>query len=183
MEETRLKIRFFGDAGLRKKSHPVEAITASHREILNEMAKFMYAASGIGLAAAQVGINEAMIVVDSGSGLYKLINPRIVKKEGTQSMEEGCLSLPGICIKVKRSYKVTVKALDENGKDLYIEAEGLLACVLQHEVDHLRGKMIVDYASLWEKLKIKRQLNALRKKAQDDEELSKSGAKSCRLQM
>ena len=182
MEKTRLKIRLFGDAVLRKKSHPVEAITASHREILSEMAELMYAASGIGLAAPQVGINEAMIVADAGSGLYKLINPRIVKKEGMQSMEEGCLSLPGICIKVKRSYKVTVKALDENGKTLHIEAEGLLACVMQHEIEHLRGKMIVDYASLWEKLKIKKQLDGLRKKAQD-EELSQSGAKSCRLQM
>ncbi|MCX5701833.1 MAG: peptide deformylase, partial [Candidatus Omnitrophica bacterium] len=100
MKETALKIRLFGDPVLRKKAKAVNQVTEVHRNILSEMARLMYASSGIGLAAPQVGINERMIVADIGSGLYKLINPKIVKKEGHQILEEGCLSIPGICIKV-----------------------------------------------------------------------------------
>ena len=142
----------------------------------------MYAGSGIGLAAPQIGESLAMIVVDIGSGLYKLVNPGVVKKEGSQALEEGCLSIPGVCIKVKRSRKILVKALDEHGKPLEVEAEGLLACVLQHEIDHLRGKLIVDYASLLDKLKIKNKLQELKKKAKD-EVMPQSKAKSCQLQL
>jgi len=123
-----------------------------------------------------------MIVVDAGSGLYKLINPRVIKRKGTQALEEGCLSVPGICIKVKRAREVLVKALDERGEPVTIQAQDLLACVLQHEIDHLRGKVIVDYASLWEKIKIKKKIAALKARAKD-EELRESETKSCRLQL
>ena len=182
MLETRLKIKLFGDPVLRKKAKPVSKVSVEHREILNLMAKSMYEDSGIGLAAPQVGLNQAMIVVDVGSGLYKLINPKIVKKEGKQALEEGCLSVPGVCIKVKRANKVLVKALDEGAKSVEIEAEGLLACCLQHEIDHLYGKLIVDYASLLDKIKIKNKLAALKKKVQN-ERLPQSETKSCQLQL
>jgi len=162
MKETTLRIRFFGDPVLRKKSTPVKHITLDHRDILSKMAQLMYEAGGIGLAAPQVGINEAMIVADVGSGLYKLINPKIVKKEGSQVMEEGCLSLPGVCIKVKRARKVIVQAQDELAQTLTLEAEGLLACVFQHEIEHLKGKVIVDYASFFQRLKIKKKLEELK---------------------
>jgi peptide deformylase len=109
-----------------------------------------------------------MIVVDIGGGLYKLINPKITESSGSQVNQEGCLSLPGVCIKVKRAERVKVKAQDEYGKLLNIEAQGLLACVFQHEIDHLKGKLIIDYASVLEKIKIKKALK-------------KFGVKSCKL--
>ena len=182
MKETTLKIRLFGDLALRKKSVEVKHVAQSHREILSKMSRLMYESSGIGLAAPQVGINEAMIVVDMGSGLYKLINPKIIKRQGSQALEEGCLSVPGVCIRVKRAKKVLVEALNDSGKPVKIEAEDLLACVLQHEMDHLKGKLIVDYASFLEKIKIKRKLLELKQRYKD-EELPESETKSCKLQL
>jgi peptide deformylase len=182
MNITALKIRIFGDSALRKKSLLIKEVKAHHREVLSQMSRLMYESQGIGLAAPQVGINESMIVVDTGSGLYKLINPRIIKKTGSQVTEEGCLSVPGVCIKVRRSGKITLKALDDQAKPLEIKAEGLLACVFQHEIDHLHGKMIVDYANFLQKLKIKRRLEQLRKKAEIEKQ-PESAAKSCKLQL
>lgn len=182
MTETALRIRLFGDSALRKKAKPVKFVTEAQRDILSHMAKLMYADSGVGLAASQIGINESMIVVDIGSGLYKLINPKIIKKEGWQALEEGCLSIPGVCIKIKRAKKILVEALDEFAKPINIEAEDLLACVFQHEIDHLKGKLIVDYASFFEKLKIIKRLEELKKKVKD-EKLSESERKSCKLQL
>ncbi len=118
----------------------------------------MYESKGIGLAAPQVGLNQRMIVVDVGTGLYKLVNPRIIKKAGRQSMEEGCLSVPGIYVKISRAKSVFVEALDENGFPQKIQAQDLLACVFQHEIDHLEGKLIVDYASLLKKITLKKKL-------------------------
>ena len=182
MNKTALKIRLFGDPVLRKKTKPVKQVAPLHRDILSEMAQLMYAEPGIGLAASQVGVNESMIVVDIGTGLYKLINPRIVKKEGYQAMEEGCLSVPGVCLKIKRAKRVVVKAEDEDSKPVTIEAEDLLACVFQHEIDHLKGKLIIDYASLFDKLKIKKKLKELKKRS-EYERLPESETKSCKLQL
>jgi peptide deformylase len=182
MKETALKIKVFGDPVLRKKSRRVLEVTSTHRDILAQMSRLMYDSSGIGLAAPQVGINEYMIVVDIGSGLYKLINPIIIKKEGSQSIEEGCLSVPGVCIKIKRAKAVVVEALDENAKPVSIEAKDLLACVLQHEIDHLKGKLIVDYASFVDRLKIKRKLCQLKKNSGYDR-LPEQKTKSCKLQL
>jgi len=182
MPETSLSIRLLGEPVLRKKASPVKQINSLQRDTLSKMAQLMYAAQGIGLAAPQVGINEAMIVADIGSGLYKLINPKIVKKEGSQVMEEGCLSLPGIWIKVKRAKKVIVRAQDEFAKTLTLEAEGLLACVFQHEIDHLKGRLMVDYASFFQRLKIRKKLAELKTRP-IDEELPESKTKSCKLQL
>lgn len=182
MEEIALRIRVYGDAALRRKASPVKKITKYHRAILSQMARLMYAESGVGLAAPQVGFDEAMLVVDIGSGLYKLVNPRIVRKEGTQSLEEGCLSVPGVCIKVKRAKNVIIQAQDEDARPVSIEAGDLLACVMQHEIDHLHGKLIVDYASLFKKIAIKKKLTALKQISQN-EKLHKSNTKSCELQL
>jgi len=182
MSETALKIKLFPDQVLRRKASVIKKVADEHRLLLSKMAQAMYAGAGIGLAAPQVGVSLAMIVVDIGSGLYKLINPSIVKKSGSQALEEGCLSVPGVCIKVKRAKKITVKGMDEKGKPLTLEAEDLLACVLQHEIDHLKGKLIVDYASFLEKIKIKNKLEELKKKA-ENESLLESKTKSCRLQL
>ena len=179
---TTLRIKVLGDPVLRKQAQAVKRITDTHRQILSQMARLMYDAQGIGLAAPQVGISQAIIVADIGSGLYKLVNPRIVKKSGSQAIEEGCLSVPGICLKVKRAKRIVVEAQDEFANSLVIEAEDLLATVFQHEIDHLKGKMIVDYASLWDKPKIKKKLEEL-KRVSDAEELCESKTKSCKLQL
>ncbi|MFH0826778.1 MAG: peptide deformylase [Candidatus Omnitrophota bacterium] len=182
MKKTELKINIFGSPALRKKAKPIKKITQEHKEALSQMARLMYEFSGVGLAAAQVGLEDAMLVADIGTGLYKLINPVIIRKEGTQVLEEGCLSVPGVCIKVRRSLKVWIKALNENAEPLDFEAEGLLACVFQHEMDHLKGRLIVDYASFFEKFKITKELKELKKRA-EDEKLSQSETKSCSLQL
>lgn len=180
MNETELRIKVFPENILRKKSKLITTVTDSHRDTLSKMARAMYDSSGIGLAAPQVGVNESLIVIDIGEGLYKLANPRIVKKRGYQAMEEGCLSVPGVSIKVKRAKKVWVKACDEYGKDVELEAEGLLACVFQHELDHLNGKLIIDYASFLEKIKIKKAVSALKSKGKD-EKLPQSETKHRKL--
>ena len=172
MPETKLKIKVFGDAVLRKIAKPVGRITDQHRQTLSQMAKTMYDDSGIGLAAPQVGLSAQLIVVDIGEGLYKLINPKIIKRKGTQAISEGCLSVPGVCIKVKRAKQVWVQAQDENSQLIEIEAKDLFACVLQHEIDHLRGKLIIDYASFLQKIRIKKKLTDLKTKI-----------KACKLQL
>jgi peptide deformylase len=177
-----LRIRVYGDPVLRQKAEQVKVVTDRHRKILSKMAQLMYDGEGIGLAAPQAGIKESMIVVDIGKGgLYKLINPRVVKVRGAQKNQEGCLSVPGVCIKIKRANKITVKAMDNEGKPLTIEAEGLLACVFQHEIDHLKGKLIIDYASFIEKIKMKSVLESLKAKARENEE--SASLKACKLQL
>jgi len=172
MPETRLEIKVFGDPVLRKKAKPLKKVTAGDREILSLMAQSMYEGGGIGLAAPQVGISSQLIVADIGQGLYKLVNPKILKSQGSQAIQEGCLSVPGVCIKVRRAKQIWVEALDENSNPVKLEAKDLLACVLQHEIDHLKGKLIIDYATLMEKLRIKRRLSAL-----------KAGNKTCKLKL
>ncbi len=174
MSTTELKIRIIGDPVLRKKAKKVSRVNPEQTQILSRMSRLMYESKGIGLAAPQIGIPQAMIVVDIGTGLYKLINPRIISKAGSQVMEEGCLSVPGIYVKVKRAKKICLEALDEKGCPQKLEAADLLACVFQHEIDHLEGKLIVDYASLFKKLALKKKLSNLsNEKLQSEEKHSK----------
>ncbi|MBU1999207.1 MAG: peptide deformylase [Candidatus Omnitrophota bacterium] len=161
---TELKIRTIGDPALRRNAREVKQITPRHKEILSKMARLMYERKGIGLAAPQLGINECLIIVDVGSGLYKLINPKIIKKEGCRVMEEGCLSVPDTYIKVKRAKKILIKAKDIDCNSITVEADELLACVIQHEIDHLKGKLIVDYASFLDKLKLLGKKSLINKK-------------------
>jgi peptide deformylase len=121
----------------------------------------MYAAPGIGLAATQVDVHEQVIVIDISedrSELRAFINPRIVATSGTQDYEEGCLSVPGIYDTVRRAEKVTVEALDREGKPFMLEADGLLAVCIQHEMDHLKGKVFVEYLSQLKQGRIKNKL-------------------------
>ena len=140
------------DTCLRKKTAKVLKISDKEKNILDEMAKTMYLKGGVGLAACQVGIDKQLAVIDIGDGLIKLINPVIVKKDGSETQEEGCLSIPEAVVKVKRAKKVVVEYMNERGEALKINAEGLLARVLQHELDHLSGKVIIDYLSPIKKL-------------------------------
>ena len=146
---------------------PVEKVTKEIQKLLEEMAETMYAAPGIGLAAPQVNILKRVIVVDTvwkreenGRQLYQLVNPVIVERAGSIEWEEGCLSIPEFSQIMKRSQKVTVKALDKTGKEIVIDAEDLLAVCLQHEIDHLDGKLIIDKAS---RLKRKLYLDKIKK--------------------
>jgi peptide deformylase len=140
-------IRNYGDPILRRKARPVQNIDQLILRILDDMAETMYASLGLGLAAPQVGITKRICVVDVGEGLLKLINPKMQSASGTEIGPEGCLSFPHVYGDVERFLKVVVKALDPKGKPIRIEAEGLLARALQHELDHLDGKLFVDSAA------------------------------------
>ena len=140
------EIRKDGDEILRKRSREVEQIDDKIRELLDDMLETMHAANGVGISAVQVGILKRLVVIDiyDGNKPLKLVNPVIVKTKGKQEVEEGCLSFPNEFGKVVRPMEVTVKAKDENGKDITIKGKELLAQALVHELDHLDGKLFVD---------------------------------------
>lgn len=140
-----LEIKEYGEPVLRGKALPVTEIALEILNLIKDMAETMYADSGLGLAAPQVGVSKRIIVIDGEEdGLIVLINPMIVKSEGELVEEEGCLSIPGIYSQVKRSSKVTVKALNQNGDQIEMTKEGLAARALQHEIDHLDGILFID---------------------------------------
>lgn len=142
-----LDIRLTGDPVLRQKAKPVKKINQSVRKLLDDMAETMRAAPGIGLAAPQVGVSKRIAVVDVGDRLYELINPEITRRSSERGRSwEGCLSIPGYLGLVERAKEITVKATDRHGKQYWIEADGLLAICLQHEIDHLDGIMYPDIA-------------------------------------
>lgn len=168
MTEILSEIKIIGCPVLQKKTALVLRVTQAERELLSKMAQVMYEERGIGLAANQIGVDKCMAVIDVGDGLYKLVNPRIIKKEGKQSSEEGCLSIPGASVNINRAKKVEVNALNEMGEPVTLRAEGLMACCLQHEIDHLNGKTIFDYASFFQKRKIKKTLLKLQRSPNDE---------------
>lgn len=137
-------IRLQGDPVLREKSKPVTRVTPNIQKLIDDMADTMYDAEGIGLAAPQVGILKRVIVVDVGEGLLGLVNPEVVLAEGEQTGPEGCLSIPGIQADVTRANHVIVKGLNRDGEPVAVDAEGLLARCLQHEIDHLDGVLFLD---------------------------------------
>ena len=139
-------IRIYGDDLLRKKSRVVDEIKPRILLLIKDMKETMYNSKGIGLAAPQVGILKRIVVIDIGNGPIALINPEIVDMQELQVAEEGCLSIPGIQKNVERPEKVKVRALNENGEEIIIDGEGLLARALCHEIDHLNGVLFVDKA-------------------------------------
>ena len=157
-----LEIKEYGEPDLREKALPVKEITPEILNLIKDMAETMYTASGVGLAASQVGVPKRIILVDGEEdGLIVLINPMIIKSEGEVVAEEGCLSVPDIYSQVKRSSKVTIKALNENGDPIEITKEGLTARALQHEIDHLDGILFIDRIGRMERQIL---LNKLKKK-------------------
>jgi peptide deformylase len=143
---TLLDVRVLGDPILRQETRPVAAVTEEVRRLIDDMFETMYAAKGIGLAAPQVGRLERVAVIDIGEGApLSIINPEIVRAEGSAKAEEGCLSIPEVYGDVERPARVVVRALDRDGNPLEIEASELLARCLQHEIDHLHGKLFIDY--------------------------------------
>jgi peptide deformylase len=151
-----LRIRKFPEPILRKHAGKVSKVGPSERKLLQDMAETMYLNSGVGLAANQVGVDAQIAVIDIGDGLIKLINPSIVKREGQETVEEGCLSVPGTHVKVRRSAKVVVNFLDEEGNAAQLKAEGLLARAIQHEADHLSGRLIIDHLNPIKRLFLKK---------------------------
>lgn len=158
MQQIKLKIRFYGDRVLRRRAVPVDSVGQEEKAVFAEMEELMRVSAGVGLAAPQVGLSLQMIVVDVGDGLVALANPRILKKWGSSVLEEGCLSLPGVYVSVRRASRIKVSGLNEKNEKVSFVADGLLARVLQHEIDHLRGKMIIDYSSIFNKLRLKEKL-------------------------
>ncbi|HMM47861.1 MAG TPA: peptide deformylase [Thiobacillaceae bacterium] len=156
-----LDILHYPDARLHTVARPVAEVDARVRKLIDDMAETMYAAPGIGLAATQVDVHERVVVIDvseSHDALRVFINPEIIARSGTEESEEGCLSVPGIFDKVKRAERVTVRALGRDGKPFELEADGLLAVCIQHELDHLDGKVFVDYLSNLKRSRIKTRL-------------------------
>ena len=158
---TKLKVRLYGDPCLREKSKPVKNVGPAERMLIASMIETMHQHKGIGLAAPQVGINEEIIVADLGEGPVVIVNPEIVKRSGSEIREEGCLSLPGIMVDVKRAQKIRVKYLNEDNQRMEKEYDDLLARVILHETDHLKGKLIIDYVPLPQEPKLKKKLQAL----------------------
>ncbi len=159
----KLKILRFPDARLRTKAKPVAEVTDEIRTFLDDMLETMYDAPGIGLASTQVNVHKQIVVIDVSEDKdepYCFINPVITHEEGEEVCEEGCLSVPEYYAEVGRAEKVTVEALDRDGKLFKLEADGLLAVCIQHELDHLKGKLFVDYLS---PLKQKRLLKKIEK--------------------
>ncbi|WHI44821.1 peptide deformylase [Microbulbifer sp. JMSA004] len=158
----KLEILEFPDPRLREVAKPVAEVTDAHRQLLDDMFETMYAAPGIGLAAIQVNVQERIVVVDiseDGNEPLGFINPEIeVLDPEIHQYDEGCLSVPGFYETVERPRKVRVKALDRNGEPFALEAEGLLAVCIQHEVDHLDGKLFVDYVSPLKRNRIRSKL-------------------------
>lgn len=156
-----LPILRFPDPRLKKIALPVEKIDDSIRRLARDMAETMYEAPGIGLAATQVDVHKRVIVIDASETkdqLLVLINPEIVEVDGLQVGEEGCLSVPGIYDKVERAGHVVVRYLDLDAKVQTLTAEGLLAVCIQHEIDHLQGKVFVDHLSPLKQMRIKAKL-------------------------
>ena len=157
----RLDILHYPDARLHTVAKPVAAVDARIRKLVDDMAETMYAAPGIGLAATQIDVHERVIVIDiseTHDALRVFINPEIVAQSGREESEEGCLSVPGVFDRVQRAERVTVRALDRDGKSFELDADGLLAVCIQHEMDHLMGKVFVDYLSNLKRNRIRAKL-------------------------
>jgi peptide deformylase len=168
---TRLTILEYPDPRLRTRAVPVDAVDARLRDLIDDMFETMYAAKGIGLAATQVDVHRRLLVADVSEAHDEprvFINPEILWREGTATSQEGCLSVPGYYDDVERAERIRVRATDRDGKTLESEFEGLVAVCVQHEIDHLDGKLFVDYLS-----EMKRQ--RVRKKMEKDRKLRAEG--------
>jgi peptide deformylase len=157
----RLPILEYPDPRLRIRAMPVTSVDTETRAFVADLLETMYAASGIGLAATQVNVHRRILVIDPSEERnepYCLINPEIVSSAGAASSEEGCLSVPGVYETVSRAERITVRALDGVGAPLELDAEGLLAVCIQHEIDHLDGKLFVDYLSELKRERVKKRL-------------------------
>ncbi len=162
-----LTVLHYPDPRLRKVAEPVDRVDDNIRQLVDDMFETMYQAPGIGLAATQVDQHKRIITIDISEDKSQplcLINPEIIASQGVEKMEEGCLSVPGIYEPVERAEKITVKALNREGQSYEIHADSLLSVCIQHEMDHLQGKLFVDYLSELKRKRIRKKLEKLRQK-------------------
>jgi peptide deformylase len=162
----KLKILEFPDPRLRTKATPVAAVDDDLRKLIGDMFETMYAAPGIGLAATQVDVHQRLLVTDVSvdkDDPYVLINPEILEKEGVVATDEGCLSVPGYYEEVERAEHIKVRFLDREGAEVELDVHGLLAVCIQHEIDHLDGKLFVDYLSEAKRTRIRKKLEKERR--------------------
>jgi peptide deformylase len=165
-----LTILEFPDERLRKKAVAVQVVDGNIKKLVDDMLETMYLAKGVGLAATQVNVHQRIVVIDVSEEKDKplcLINPEIIAKDGIEESEEGCLSVPGFFETVKRAEHIKVKALDKEGRPFEFEANDLLAVCVQHELDHLEGKLFVDYISSLKRQRIKKKLEKIHKLEQN----------------
>ena len=161
-----LTILEFPDVRLRKKAVAVQTVDDGIRKLVDDMLETMYESKGVGLAATQINVHKRLIVIDTSeekNSSLCLINPEIISKTGTEISEEGCLSVPGFFENVERAERIQVKALNREGMSFELEADGLLAVCIQHEIDHLEGKLFVDYLSSLKRQRIKKKLEKIHK--------------------
>lgn len=161
-----LPILHYPDPRLRLKAGPIADVNDEVRRLIDDMFETMYQAPGVGLAAPQVNVAKQLIVIDiteDKSQPLCFVNPRILTREGEQEMEEGCLSVPAIYEKVSRAQTIRVRARDRQGADFEMTAEGLLAVCIQHEMDHLEGKLFVDYLSEFKRARLKKKMDKQRR--------------------
>ncbi|MHB8424439.1 MAG: peptide deformylase [Gammaproteobacteria bacterium] len=169
-----LTVLHYPDPRLRIQAKPIAAVSAETRRLIADMLETMYAAPGIGLAATQVGVDQRIIVVDvseNNDESRAFVNPEILVRDGKEKMQEGCLSVPGVFEEVERAEHIRVRALDRDGKRVEFDADGLLAVCIQHEIDHLDGKLFVDYLSELKRRRIRKKLEK-----EQREEHERSGA-------
>ncbi|WP_347988565.1 peptide deformylase [Methylomonas sp. AM2-LC] len=161
-----LTILEFPDRRLRTVASEVSTVDSSIKTLIDDMLETMYAAKGIGLAATQVNVHKRLIVIDVSEDKNEplcLINPVILESSGSEDSEEGCLSVPGFFESVSRADRIKVRALDREGEPFELETDGLLAVCIQHEMDHLQGKLFVDYLSTLKRSRIKAKLEKIHK--------------------
>jgi peptide deformylase len=163
-----LEILQYPDPRLNARAERVEKIDATTRKLIDDMAETMYAAPGVGLAAIQVDVRKQIVLIDVSedrSDLRVFINPEITRREGLAVNQEGCLSVPGVYDNVERAESVTVTALDRNGSRFTLNASGMLATCIQHEMDHLEGKVFVDYLSELKQNRVRAKIKKRQRKA------------------
>ena len=158
-----LEIRKYGDPILRKKCQEVKDVNQGIKKLADDMTETMFEFKGAGLSAPQIGKDKRMITENLGNGKsLSLINPKILKKTGKIIMEEGCLSLPNIFVEVKRPEEVVVEGLDKDGKKVRTKAKALLSRILQHEIDHLNGILMIDRIPFWKRWKLREKLEEIK---------------------
>lgn len=162
----KLEILEYPDPRLRTLAAPVEQVDDALRALIDDMFETMYDAPGIGLAASQVDVHKRFVVLDVSEEKDQplvLINPEILERQGEQVCQEGCLSVPGVYAEVSRAESIRVRALDRDGKSFELQADGLLAVCIQHEMDHLDGKLFVDHLSMLKREMLKKKLAKIRR--------------------
>lgn len=173
--QTKLRIYTWPERILSKKCRKVEVIDDKIRKIFDEMRLLMIEAKGVGLAANQVGLDLSLALIEFDDKIFKIINPRVTKKEGKVKFLEGCLSFPGLEVEITRSKKVWVSYTNEKNEPIDLELEGIPAIIFQHEIDHLNGILINDKISFWKKVKVAPKLRKIKKDTKN--ELSKQAKK------